>query len=538
LSFRNARSFEEEDEDGSLRQGSVVHEHDEAVNSADQVGHTTDPSQTAKAQFSVCGEVNHVQSLNSTTLHDFDTRTVHDLWQEYAYGVNGQEPLREKERRGTKWRQDPVNPKTGKKESALTNFWRKRRHIYRFIEMRIATGDSEAVAVETCQEIVNNYLPKSRCPNWRLLSPLLRGVLGQKKDAVRTCQTIFNKYLARNGRPISDIVGDQVRILNSAALPGLWKVYVHRPDTRAVQDLWQEYAYGLNGQEPLRDKERRGKEWRQDPIDPTKTGKRVHTLQNVWGRRRPIYLFIEMRIAMGDSEAVAVEICQEIVVNYITRNGSPNWKVVSPLLRDVVRQEERAVATCQKIFNKYLSRNGRPISGIIVQRSSAVVYGDFCQAQSFDKRTVHETWQEYAYGLNGQEPFRDKERRGREWRQDPIDPKTGKSRSTLRLFWSRRRPIYLFIEMRMAMGDSEVVAVETCQEIVDNYLTRNGSPTWNILCPLLNGVLRREETAVRACQLIFDAYLTRNGRPISGIVDPQSITTVAGIRKLEQELHM
>jgi hypothetical protein len=50
-----------------------------------------------------------------------------------------------------------------------------------FIEMRIAMGDSEAVAVETCQEIVNNNMTKNDCPNWRVLCSLLNGVLNQRK---------------------------------------------------------------------------------------------------------------------------------------------------------------------------------------------------------------------------------------------------------------------------------------------------------------------------------------------------------------------
>jgi hypothetical protein len=91
----------------------------------------------------------------------------------------------------------------------------------------------------------------------------------------------------------------------------------------------------------------------------------------------------------------------------------------------------------------------------------------------------------------------------------------------LKNFWKNRHPIYLFIEMRIAMGDSEAVAVEICQEIVSKNLTRNGCSKWCILSPLLNGVLRQDENAVTTCQQIFNAYLTRNGRPITGIVGDQ-----------------
>jgi hypothetical protein len=538
LSFCNAASFEEDGKDGSLRQESVVREHGEAVNSADR--------QTAKAQFLERGEVNHVQSLNSTAVHGFGEvhvrgpdsrtvptcqqifnkyltrngrpisgivgdqvqnltsttvegdfwqvdvsdkrRTVHDFWQEYAYGLNGQEPVRARERRGITWHQYPIDPKEGQSLSAL---WSNLRPIYLFIEMRITMGDSEAVAVVTCQEIVNNYLTRNGLPNWKVLSPLLRGVLDQEENAVTTCQQIFNEYLTRNGRPISGIVGDQVQ---------------HNKITVLV--IWQEYAHGLNGQEPLREKERRGTKWRLDPIDP-KTGKRGHALRNFWYRRHPIYLFIEMRIAMGDSEAVAMETCQEIVNNYLTRNGIPKWNTLIPLLRGVRDQKENAVTTCQQIFNKYLTRNDRPISGIV---------GDQVQHKSsatVDKRTVRDLWQEYAYGLNGQEPLRDKERRGKKWRRDPVDLKTGKQGSTLRYLWYICRPIYLFIEMRIAMGDSEAVAVETCQEIVDKV------QNWRVVRPLLSGVLDQEKNAVTTCQEIFNKYLTRNGRPISGIVGDQ-----------------
>jgi hypothetical protein len=332
------------------------------------MGHT-DPSQTAKAQSPECGEVNHVQNLYSTALPDFgkvyvrgpgDSRTVRAIWQEYAYGLNGQEPWRDKERRGVEWRRDPIDPKTGERGHTLKHFWCRRRPIYLFIEMRIAMGDSEAMAVETCQEIVNNYMTKNDCPIWNVLGALLRGVLDQEESAVTTCQQIFNKYLARNGRPISEIVGDQVQNPSSTTSEGAF-TQVHLSDKRTVSDTWQEYAHGLNGHEPLRDKERRGKKWRHDPIDPKKK------LMHFWSKRLPIYLFIEMRIAMGDSEAVAVETCQEIVNNYLTRNGCPNWRVVSPLLRGVLDQEENAVTTCQQIFNKYLTRNGRPISGIVIK---------------------------------------------------------------------------------------------------------------------------------------------------------------------------
>jgi hypothetical protein len=133
------------------------------------------------------------------------------LWQEYAHGLNGQEPLREKERRGSNWRREPIDPKTGKRGFALQNFWYTRRPIYLFIEMRIVVGDRQAVAVETYQEIVNHYLTKNGFTNWIVLSPLLRGVLDQEKNAVTTCQQIFNKYLTRNGRPITVIIGDQVQ---------------------------------------------------------------------------------------------------------------------------------------------------------------------------------------------------------------------------------------------------------------------------------------------------------------------------------------
>jgi hypothetical protein len=242
------------------------------------------------------------------------------------------------------------------------------------------------------------------------------------------------------------------------------------PGKITVHEIWQAYAYGLNGQESLREKERSGKEWRRDLVITGKRGQRLRgqRLSAFWSKRLPIYMFIEKRIAMGDSEAVAVETCQEIFNKCQNNAGS----------------------TCLETFNKYLARNGR----------------------------VHDIWQEYAYGLNGQESLREKERRGIEWRRDPIDPKTGKRGQTVRAFWVKRLPIYLFIEMRITMGDSEAVAVETCQEIANNYLNKNGGINWIELSPFLRGVLRQEENAVTKCQQIFNKYLTRNGRPISGIV--------------------
>jgi hypothetical protein len=105
-----------------------------------------------------------------------------------------------------------------------------------------------------------------------------------------------------------------------------------------VLDVWQEYTYGLNGQEPWREQERRGVKWRQDPIDPRT--KRGYTFNIFWSTHLSIFCFIEMRIFVGDSEAVAVETCQEIVNKNLNRNGFPDWKVLSSLLRGVVRQEE------------------------------------------------------------------------------------------------------------------------------------------------------------------------------------------------------
>jgi hypothetical protein len=470
--FHNAASFED-DEEGSLQ------EHGEAPD-------------VGKA---------HVRGPES--------RTARDLWQEYAHGLCGHESLREKEKHGKKWRQDPIDPKTGKRKKRLRHFWNKCLPIYLFIEMRIDMGDSEAVAVETCQ-FLYNFLTEDGCQNWNVLSPLLRGVLRQEESAVTKCQHIFNEYLTRKGHPRSGIVGDQPVVLGS--------------DKRTVRDFWHEYAHGLNGQEPLREKERRGTKWRRDPIDP-KTGKRGHTLKQFWSNLRPIYLFIEMRIDMGDIESLAVETCQEIAKCYLTRNGSPNWNLLCPLLRGVLGQEENAVTRCQQIFNAYLTRNGRPITGIVGDQvqdpSRSTVDEDFWNVRVSDSRAVHAIWQEYAHGINGQEPLREKERRGKEWRHDPVDPRTGKRGSKLSHLWSKRRPIFLFIEMRIAMGDSETVAVETCQEIVNNYLTRSGCPDWTVLSPLLRGVLDQEKDAVTTVQKIFNKYLTRNGRPISGLVDPQ-----------------
>jgi hypothetical protein len=234
------------------------------VNAADRMRHT-DPSLTAEVKFLERSEVNHVQSpTNSTALPDFGkdhvrgpgSRTVHDLWQEYAHGLNGREPLREKDKRGSQWRRDPPNPKAGKRGYTLMQFWSELRAIYLFIEMRIAHGDSEAVAVETCQEIVNSYLSRNGCPNWKVLSPLLRGVLDQEEKVVTTCQQIFKKYLTRNSRPISVIVGDQVHNPSSTTVDGYFLQVDYSDTRRTVHNLWQEYAYGLNGQEPLRARER------------------------------------------------------------------------------------------------------------------------------------------------------------------------------------------------------------------------------------------------------------------------------------------
>jgi hypothetical protein len=58
-----------------------------------------------------------------------------------------------------------------------------------FIETIFTMGDSEAMAVKTCQEIVNDYMTKNGCPKWKVLRPLLRGVLIQVKKCVRKYST-------------------------------------------------------------------------------------------------------------------------------------------------------------------------------------------------------------------------------------------------------------------------------------------------------------------------------------------------------------
>jgi hypothetical protein len=313
---------------------------------------------------------------------------------------------------------------------------------------------------------------------------------------------------------------NHVQSPKSTALADSVKLYIRGLECKIVRDLWQQYAHGVNGEEPLREKERSGKMWRKDPIDP-KTGKAGSTFRDFWSKRRPICLFIEMRIAMGDSEAVAVETCRAITNDHLTKNGCPTWNVLSPLLRGVLDQDISAVTTCQKICKENRAMNDRQISGTVGEQIPNTTALPGFHIHGPESRTVHDIWHEYAHGINGQEPLREKERRGKKWRQGSINPKTGKQGSALRQLWCRRRPIYLFIEMRIAMGDSEAVAVETCQEIVNNFLTRNGCPDWTVLSPLLNGVFRQEKKAVTTCQQIFNKYLNRNGRPISGVVDPR-----------------
>jgi hypothetical protein len=383
--------------------------------------------------------------------------------------------------------------------------------------MRILMGDSEAVAVETCQEIVNNYMSMYGNPRWNKLGPILRGVLDKQENAVTTCQEIFNKYLIRKGLPITGIVAPTHVHPNHPSSMALdvdfWEV--HASDRRrTVRDIWQEYAHGLNGRGALREKERaHGKKWRRGLIDP-KTRKQGQALNYFWCRFLPIYLFIEMRIAMGDSEAVAVDICHEIVNHDVTESGFPNWRTVSPFLRRVLNREKTAVETCQQIFNKYQTKKDRPITVIAVDqapspRRTTVEPRDSSQVP---RRTARDIWQEYAHGFNGQEPLREKESRGVEWRRDPVDPKTGKRGYTLKYFWCAHLPVYRFIEMRILMGDSEAVAVETCQEIV------NQCQNLSIVGVLLRGVLDRKKNAMATCQEIFNVYLTRNGRPITEIV--------------------
>jgi hypothetical protein len=59
-------------------------------------------------------------------------------------------------------------------------------------------------------------------------------------------------------------------------------------------------------------------------------------------------------------------------ISHLTKNGCPDWNLLTPFLRGLRDQDELAVTTCQQTFNNCLARNSRPTSGTVdphLQRS-------------------------------------------------------------------------------------------------------------------------------------------------------------------------
>jgi hypothetical protein len=102
--------------------------------------------------------------------------------------------------------------------------------------------------------------------------------------------------------------------------------------------------------------------------------------------------------------------------------------------------------------------------------------------QSQDNVTAQDFWNEYNYGPsgNGEESLRRKEEETNgKWREDEVGA-NGKKGSKFKVFWSRHRLIYRFIDVLMYVeSKSEAEAIQECQAIFDSNKSRNGKPRMN-----------------------------------------------------------
>jgi hypothetical protein len=86
---------------------------------------------------------------------------------------------------------------------------------------------------------------------------------------------------------------------------------------------------------------------------------------------------------MGDSKAVAVERCQEIVSKNRNRNGLfPNWEVLSPLLRGVIRREENDIVSTNTMAF-FTGQRAHSLSGGLFFCDSTFLECELCFRSSF-----------------------------------------------------------------------------------------------------------------------------------------------------------
>jgi hypothetical protein len=95
-------------------------------------------------------------------------------------------------------------------------------------------------------------------------------------------------------------------------------------ENKTLDDFWQEYAHGRNGNVALRRLEAEGMGWRRDPKGSSK-------FKVFWGYRSPIYKLVSHYTdSMNLSEEEALDRVRPLFDSIpTTRSGKPNLKVLS-----------------------------------------------------------------------------------------------------------------------------------------------------------------------------------------------------------------
>ena len=183
--------------------------------------------------------------------------TVPQVWQEYSVGLNGNPSVKTLESRfGRSWRL----------RSESTTYY-NRKKIYDYIENLIAQGIPE----ETAASQTEAYRKSLNCSLYAFQFHLLK--------------------------------------LNKPTNPDVITYKMNRTLTN-VQQVWQEYTIGINGNPSIKDLETRfSSQWRSDSA-----------VRMFYTRRKHIYQMIEDLIRMGQTEEEAVEKVEAFRV-------TNNWKL-------------------------------------------------------------------------------------------------------------------------------------------------------------------------------------------------------------------
>ena len=104
-------------------------------------------------------------------------------------------------------------------------------------------------------------------------------------------------------------------------------------DNSTLEDFWNEFAHGRNGNPPLRDLEIEGMDWRRDV--PGKT-----TFKTFWNYRCPMYNLITYYTKQqGHSEAEALEMARPLFDQIEkSRTGRPNLKKISKRFTEKMKE--------------------------------------------------------------------------------------------------------------------------------------------------------------------------------------------------------